>query len=114
MSPTSGESLPEIPRPPERTWSPWRRFLWWAKAIGIMAGMMVSVAAAARVLGVTVDIETKTESAAQHEEIKRELRDDQNRALGRVEKAIEHLGDRIDQTIERSVMMSDEPRRGHR
>ena len=79
--------------------------VWWLKYALAVAAAVVTLAGAARVLGVTVDIETRTEARAQHDEleakIKRDLRDEHARALERIERAISGLGSRIDRLMER-------------
>ena len=75
-----------------------------AKYLVAVAAAVVTVGAAARALGVTVEWQTRAAAAEQHEEIKNELRAEQResaRALEeRLDRGFESITNRLDRLIE--------------
>jgi len=58
----------------DRKWAPGKRAVWWAKFATMVAGAIVGIATACRVLGIDFGFESKAEAAAAHERIKTEVR----------------------------------------
>lgn len=83
-------------KPTHRDWSTGDRAMWWLKFTGAVAAFVISVAGAAKILGVSVDVQSKSESRAQYESLRQELRSDQDRAMARLEDKIDKVSERID------------------
>ena len=84
-------------------WTTKARIAWWAKYISMIAGTIIAIATAATLLGLRFDLQTASAAREQNEQLKKEMRDyddrvrqDQATALREVKEAIIHLGDRID------------------
>jgi hypothetical protein len=93
---TNSSITPHWLSPHNRDWSSRERAFWWVKFISMTAGAIVALAGAASVLGVRIDVQTKTEARAQHEALKKALRDEEAPVLERIEAKIDRTNDRID------------------
>jgi hypothetical protein len=84
-----------------RSWRKRARLGWWVKFLGALAATIVAMAGAGRVLGISIDIERRSESDTKHEALRQELRASEARTLERVEASIARLSDRIDLVLSR-------------
>jgi hypothetical protein len=67
----------------------------------MFTALIVGIAAAARVLGVGVDLQTKTAAATEHKAMEDRADAKLEKSLVRIEGAIEKLNDRIDRALVR-------------
>jgi|WetSurMetagenome_2_1015567.scaffolds.fasta_scaffold114335_3 hypothetical protein len=73
--------------------------MWWFKFTCAIAAFVMSCAGAAKMLGITVDLQTKTESRSQHEAIRQEIKEDQKQLVKSIQVSIGQLTQRIDDAI---------------
>lgn len=88
-----------------RDWSTRQRAAWWAKFSGTVVAALLGLGGLAKMAGVTVDVQSRSEARAQHEELRHESDAKLEKAVGKVESAINRLGERID------TVMADNARR---
>jgi hypothetical protein len=70
--------------------------MWWVKFTSAVAAFIISCAGAAKILGVSIDLQTKTAAHAEQASLRQEIRDDQTQIIMRLEAKVDRLGERID------------------